>query len=29
MELITIGGIVYKCSKNHLVRKSYGIKSKW
>ncbi|XP_068983729.1 zinc finger CCCH domain-containing protein 3 isoform X1 [Bombus flavifrons] len=28
MELITIGGIVYKCSKNHLVRKSYGIKKK-
>ncbi|CAK9813211.1 Zinc finger CCCH domain-containing protein 3, partial [Anthophora plagiata] len=28
MELITIGGIVYKSSKNHLVRKSYGIKKK-
>ncbi|KAF3430151.1 hypothetical protein E2986_06504 [Frieseomelitta varia] len=28
MELITIGGIVYKSSKNHLVRKSYGVKSK-
>ncbi|KAK9301528.1 hypothetical protein QLX08_006150 [Tetragonisca angustula] len=28
MELITIGGIVYKSSKNHLVRKSYGVKKK-
>lgn len=28
MELITIGGIVYKSSKNHLVRNSYGVKSK-
>ncbi|XP_078038563.1 zinc finger CCCH domain-containing protein 3 isoform X2 [Augochlora pura] len=28
MELITIGGIVYKSSKNQLVRKSYGIKKK-
>ncbi|KZC10596.1 hypothetical protein WN55_00348, partial [Dufourea novaeangliae] len=26
MELITIGGIVYKSSKNQLVRKSYAIK---
>lgn len=28
MELITIGGVVYKSSKNQLVRNSYGIKSK-
>nr|XP_031846177.1 zinc finger CCCH domain-containing protein 3 [Nomia melanderi] len=28
MELITIGGIVYKSSKNQLVRKSYGVKKK-
>lgn len=28
MELITIGGIVYKSSKNQLVRKSYGVISK-
>lgn len=28
MELITIEGIVYKSSKNHLVRNSYGVKSK-
>ncbi|XP_054001486.1 zinc finger CCCH domain-containing protein 3 [Hylaeus anthracinus] len=27
-ELITIGGIVYKSSKNQLVRKSYGVKRK-
>ncbi|XP_026300853.1 zinc finger CCCH domain-containing protein 3 isoform X1 [Apis mellifera] len=27
MELITIGGIVYKSSKNHLVRNSYGVKT--
>ncbi|XP_076647200.1 zinc finger CCCH domain-containing protein 3 [Halictus rubicundus] len=28
MELITIGGIVYKSSKNQLVRKSYAVKKK-
>lgn len=28
MELITIGGIVYKSSKNQLVRRSYGFKRK-
>ncbi|XP_034194064.1 zinc finger CCCH domain-containing protein 3 [Osmia lignaria lignaria] len=28
MELITIGGVVYKSSKNQLVRNSYGIKRK-
>ncbi|KAG7208163.1 hypothetical protein KM043_016512 [Ampulex compressa] len=28
MELITIGGIVYKSSKNHLVRRSYSPKKK-
>ncbi|XP_076626074.1 zinc finger CCCH domain-containing protein 3 [Colletes latitarsis] len=27
-ELITIGGVVYKSSKNQLVRKSYGVKRK-
>ena len=29
MKLITIGGIIiYKSSKNYLVRKSYGVKKK-